>query len=488
MVEALEEPVIAQRLAEAGMRPAESCAKAGLFADALRSLAEFSGPAAGIPHLVFVPGRIELLGKHTDYAGGRSLLATVERGFCVAALSRQDATIRIVDASSGERTLFEFSPDLPPIVGHWSNYPMTVARRLARNFQGPLRGADIALRSDLPPAAGMSSSSAMMIAVFKVLAQVNRLADRTLYREHLLDPLALAAYLATIENGQSFGPLTGDRGVGTFGGSEDHTAICCCEAGHVHVFSFCPARLEQVIAFPAGYILAIAASGVLAEKTGEAMAKYNRASQLVTALLELWKPARGRREAGTSHATANRKNRGSHGGCASPSLPPSLRPGWLSGGCPSQSQATPRSSCGRSSAENPHPTFGALALLRRLEQFLGENEQIIPAACAALVQGDFDRFGSLVDRSQKLAEELLQNQVPQTIFLARAARECGAAAASAFGAGFGGSVWALVKTANADEFLAAWTDGYRREHPEESSRSSFFLSGPGTGLIELLFA
>ncbi len=488
MVEALEEPVIAQRLAEAGMRPAESCAKAGLFADALRSLAEFSGPAAGIPHLVFVPGRIELLGKHTDYAGGRSLLATVERGFCVAALSRQDATIRIVDASSGERTLFEFSPDLPPIVGHWSNYPMTVARRLARNFQGPLRGADIALRSDLPPAAGMSSSSAMMIAVFKVLAQVNRLADRTLYREHLLDPLALAAYLATIENGQSFGPLTGDRGVGTFGGSEDHTAICCCEAGHVHVFSFCPARLEQVIAFPAGYILAIAASGVLAEKTGEAMAKYNRASQLVTALLELWKT--GTRERGRPAPRMRRqtgKTVGRMGGARFPlSRLLSAQDGRLAAALRSASDAPEQ--LRRIVAENPHPTFGAPAPLRRLEQFLGENEQIIPAACAALVQGDFDRFGSLVDRSQKLAEELLQNQVPQTIFLARAARECGAAAASAFGAGFGGSVWALVKTANADEFLAAWTDGYRREHPEESSRSSFFLSGPGTGLIELLFA
>jgi galactokinase len=453
VVEELDEPAIAQRLVEAGMRSAESCAKAGLFADALRSLAEFSDLAAGIPCMVFVPGRIEVLGKHTDYAGGRSLLAAVERGFCVTAMPRQDATVRIVDASSGERTMFEFSPDLAPTVGHWSNYPMTVARRLARNFKGPLRGADMALRSDLPPAAGMSSSSAMMIAVFKVLAQVNHLADRTVYREHLLDPPALAAYLATIENGRSFGPLAGDRGVGTFGGSEDHTAICCCQPGHLHVFSFCPTRLEQVIAFPAGYTLAIASSGVLAEKTGETMAKYNRASQLVSALLELWKTNTGRNDRCLADATRSASD-----------APEQLR---------------------RIVAENPHPTFAAPALLRRFEQFLGENEQIIPAACAALVQGDLDRFGSLVDQSQKLAEGLLQNQVPQTTYLARAARQCGAAAASAFGAGFGGSVWALVKTADADKFLAAWADGYRRAHPAEAPRSSFFVSGAGTGLIGL---
>ncbi len=400
-----------------------------------------------------MPGRVEVLGKHTDYAGGRSLLATVERGFCLAAVPRQDATIRIVDASSREQAAFPFSPDLAPTGGHWSNYPMTVARRLARNFPGPLRGADITLWSDLPAAAGMSSSSAMMIAIFKALAHVNRLAERAVYREHLAAPAALAAFLATVENGQSYGPLAGDRGVGTFGGSEDHTAICCCQPGRLHVFSFCPVRLEQVIAFPANSVLAIASSGVLAEKTGEAMAKYNRASRLVSALLELWKAHTGRDDRCLADAARSASD-----------APQRLR---------------------QIVADRPNPLFDAPALLRRFEQFLGENEQIIPAACAALAQGDLGRFGSLVDKSQELAEEFLQNQVPQTIYLVRAARQCGAAAASAFGAGFGGSVWALVKAAAADEFLAAWADAYRRTYPAEVSRSSFFLSGAGTALIEL---
>ena len=453
VAEKLDEQGIARRLAEAGMRPAESRAKAGLFAAALRSLGEFREPALGEPYLAFVPGRIEVLGKHTDYAGGRSLLAAVERGFCVTAAARRDATIRIVDASSGQKATFEFGPDLMPTAGHWSNYPMTVARRLARNFEGPLRGADIAFRSDLPPAAGMSSSSAMMIVVFKVLAHVNRLDKRAVYRDHLAAPADLAAYLATIENGRSFGPLAGDRGVGTLGGSEDHTAICCCQPGRLHVFSFCPVRLEQVIALPADYILAIASSGVLAEKTGKAMAKYNRASRLVSALLELWNAHTGRDDRCLADAA-----------CSAIDAPERLR---------------------RIVADNPHPTFDGASLLRRFEQFLGESQRIIPAACAALAQGDIGRFGCLVDQSQNLAEELLQNQAPQTVYLARAARQCGAAAASAFGAGFGGSVWALVKTANADAFVSAWADGYRREHPAQARRGCFFVSGAGTGLIEL---
>jgi galactokinase len=453
VTEKLDEQEIARRLTEAGMRPAESRDKAALLAAARRSLAELGGPARGEPYMVFVPGRIELLGKHTDYAGGRSVLAAVERGFCLTAAARPDATIRVVDVSTGQKTAFEFSPDLTPTVGHWSNYPMTVARRLARNFDGPLRGADIALLSDLPPAAGMSSSSAMMIAVFKVLAHVNRLDQRAVYLQHLAAPADLAAYLATIENGQSFGPLAGDRGVGTFGGSEDHTAICCCRPGRLHVFSFCPVRLEQVIELPADYILAIASSGVPAEKTGEAMARYNRASRLVSALLELWNAHTGRQDRCLAAAARCEAD-----------APDRLR---------------------QILAENPHPAFDAASLLRRFEQFIGENERIIPAACAALAGGDIDGFGRLVDESQNLAEELLRNQAPQTIHLARAARQFGAAAASAFGAGFGGSAWAMVKADNAGAFLSAWADDYQREYPDQARRGCFFLSGAGTGLIEL---
>ncbi len=50
----------------------------------------------------------------------------------------------------------------------------------------------------------------------------------------------------------------------------------------------------------------------------------------------------------------------------------------------------------------------------------------------------------MAERSQEAAERWLGNQIPETIALARLARHVGATAASAFGAGFGGSVWALV--------------------------------------------
>ncbi len=108
----------------------------------------------------FVPGRIEVLGKHTDYAGGRSLLCAAERGMYFAVAPRPDNRMRVADGRLGETAEFAIEPGLKARAGHWSNYPMTMARRLARNFPGKWRGVDIGLVGDLPLAAGMSSSSA----------------------------------------------------------------------------------------------------------------------------------------------------------------------------------------------------------------------------------------------------------------------------------------------------------------------------------------
>ena len=68
--------------------------KARLFARAAAALSVTGEAGSGRPPLAFfVPGRIEVLGKHTDYAGGRTMVAAVERGFCIAALPRDDRQI-----------------------------------------------------------------------------------------------------------------------------------------------------------------------------------------------------------------------------------------------------------------------------------------------------------------------------------------------------------------------------------------------------------
>jgi galactokinase len=398
------------------------------------------GPSGsgGATSAFWVPGRIEVLGKHTDYAGGRSLVCAVEHGFVSVAAPRADSLVRVVNVADCSEVTLALDPALPDPSGAWMRYPATVLRRVARNFPDARRGADVAFLSDLPLASGMSSSSAFMVAVFMAVAGVNGLERDPRYRAAITSPEDLAGYLATVENGQSFGPLTGDRGVGTFGGSEDHTAMLCCRAGQLSVYSFCPVRHERQVPCPPAYRFVVAVSGVKAEKTGAAQNAYNRASLAVQAILGAWRAESGRVDGSLAEAVER------------------------------AGAAQVREVIERVTIDG----FGTGVLLDRFDQFVEESTSIVPAAAAALATGELAGFGALVAKSQDLAERLLGNQVPETIALARSARELGAVAASAFGAGFGGSVWALVPEHDTARFTAAWEREYRSAFP---SRAPAFL-------------
>ncbi len=232
-----------------------------------------------------------MLGKHTDYAGGRGLLCAAERGFVMSVAPREDAVVSVIDVVHNAEATFELSLDQPPCP-HWHNYPATVVRRIVRNFAAPLLGCDIAIASDLPRASGMSSSTAFIIAVF--LAVADRNAPRRAAR--LGRPIAsleeLAAYLGAIENGASYGDLAGDRGVGTHGGSQDHTAILCAVPGHVVGYRFGPVQREASV--PLGErVFVIGASGITASKAGEHRERYNQAVEALQALLGLWRTRTG---------------------------------------------------------------------------------------------------------------------------------------------------------------------------------------------------
>jgi len=449
----MDELEIQQRLISSGMSKGQASAKAGLFAQATNALRE-TGARKDDLHYFFVPGRIEFLGKHTDYAGGRSLICALERGFCVAAAAGDGPVVRITDVGRGDRVEFGLSAELCPPLGHWSNYPMTVASRVAQNFPGPLRGADIALVSDLPAAAGLSSSSALVIAVFSALAGINALGERDEYRREIHSAEDLAGYLGTIENGQSFGSLAGSKGVGTFGGSQDHTAILCCSPNELSQYSFCPVRREQAVALPSDHVFVIGVSGVTADKTGGALEKYNRISMLAAEVLEVWRTASGRADATLMSAATS-----------APDAVERIRVAL------------------RTSTQS---AFSAQELLNRFEQFISESTEIVPGVAQALAAGDMEKVGKLVDQSQEGAERMLGNQVPETITLARLAKGLGAAAASAFGAGFGGSVWALVETDRAERFRSEWAEQFESRFPESAKRSKFFVTYAGPSLIEFV--
>ncbi len=446
-------PNLSDQLVVAGLSAAEADAKQILFQMADESLRKISSAAGANRAAWFVPGRVEILGKHTDYAGGRSLLAAVEKGFCVVARYREDAQVNLCDAKSGEQVSFHISTEPGPQQHHWSRYARTVIRRTARNFPSTRLGADIAFASDLPPAAGLSSSSALIIAVFLALSEANSLEQASAYADNIHSREDLAAYLAAIESGMSFGALQGDEGVGTTGGSEDHTAILCSAPHRLAQYSFCPTRKEKTIPLPQDFIFAIGTSGIAAEKTGAALERYNRTAASAHAILDVWHRATGRTDA-TLAAAHN----------SSPGAPAEMR-GLLAG----------RDFAG----------FSVKVLLNRYDHFSEESERLVPAASDAFARKDWGALGLLVNRSQAAAEELLGNQVPETVASARLAREMGALAASSFGAGFGGSVWALVPRDSAGDFIRRWIGRYRMQFPGAASRATFFLTSAGPAAIRL---
>lgn len=446
---------LASMLAAHGLSDVESQAKSLMIE---RCSAALGSPDAEPDILIFAPGRIEVLGKHTDYAGGRSLLCAMERGFVFAARPREDARVHVTAVDSGEtRELsLRYPHDASP--GDFSAYVSTVATRLARDFPAVSKGADIAFASDLPAASGMSSSSALVIGIFLVLDAVNRLSEDVEFQGIIHSRETLGNYLGAVENGRPFGALAGDRGVGTLGGSQDQTAILCCRSGMLSQYAFCPVRAEREIEFPTDRVFVVAYSGVAAPKTAGALLRYNEASLAVERILAVWNDTQNRTDGSLGDAVA--------------SAPDASAP---------DASATLRACLAVYEGEDFNPD----RLVARFDQFVAEAFDIIPATADAFARGDLAAVGALVDRSQRGAEELLGNQVPETIALTRTARALGADAASAFGAGFGGSVWALVSADSAEAFADAWRAAYAEQFPAAAAAAEFIVTRPGPAATRL---
>jgi galactokinase len=394
-----------------------------------------------------IPGRIEVLGKHTDYAGGRSLLCTVERGLVIVAAPRADRHLVVLDAVRQGRVDIDLASAASLRVSRgWPLYPTTIARRFARNFGHVVGGAHLAMASGLPSAAGMSSSSALTVGIALALAHCGGLVHSDAWRAALPTTLDLAGYLGALENGLRFRSLEGDTGVGTMGGAQDHTAILCSAPAALGMFAWAPPALERWVPWSPSHVFVIGVSGVVASKAGAARGRYNRAARTVAHLLRAWNLHAHRRDATLGQALGS-----------SPDAYDRLR---------------------AFAARDATAEFTEAHLVARLAQFRDETDVLVPGAADALARGDLSAFGHFVARSQRGAEQALENQVPETVHLTRSAIELGAHAASAFGAGFGGSVWAMVPADGAEGFAARWRAAYGTAHPEIAARASWLLSRP----------
>jgi galactokinase len=126
------------------------------------------------PRLFAAPGRVNLIGEHTDYNDGFVLPMAIDRRTVVAAAAREDRRVVVESLSiEGPSRDAEIDLDAPHAGkrGTWVDYVEGVARVLeARGHR--LRGADLVLDSDVPSGAGLSSSAALEVGVGLALLAV----------------------------------------------------------------------------------------------------------------------------------------------------------------------------------------------------------------------------------------------------------------------------------------------------------------------------
>lgn len=229
-----------------------------------RLLDRFGG--GGEPRLVEAPGRVNLIGEHIDYHQLAVLPMALDRRIDVAFRVRSDARIRAASAQYGQRE-FEWTPQLVPVErGDWENYLRAAAQAVAGRW-GCAKGVDAVVESDLPAAAGLSSSSALLVAFTLALLQANGI------------EAGFAELMDILPDGEQF--------VGTRGGGMDHAASLESREGCASLVQFAPLSLRP-IPVPADWCFVVAHSLFTAEKSGSAREEYNlRRAGGATALARL---------------------------------------------------------------------------------------------------------------------------------------------------------------------------------------------------------
>jgi len=202
---------------------------------------------------VTVPGRANLIGEHIDYHGLSVLPIALRRAIRVHFTPRSDRMIRAASGPYGERC-FEWTAPLAPVgAGDWENYLRAAAQAVAGRW-GLGCGIDAVVESDLPPAAGLSSSSALIVAFTLALLRAN-------HRQASFEEL-----MEVLPDGEQF--------VGTRGGGMDHAAVLGSREGCASLISFNPVSIRHV-PIPADWAFLVAHSRVHAEKSGEVRERYN---------------------------------------------------------------------------------------------------------------------------------------------------------------------------------------------------------------------
>ena len=123
----------------------------------------------------FAPGRVNLIGEHTDYNGGHVFPCAINLGIYCAAARRNDRVLRFYSRNFPDTGECVYDLDALSAKGCWADYPVSVIRAFAA-FGYPIdHGADFYYCGDLPDGAGLSSSAALEVATGVMLRELFKL-------------------------------------------------------------------------------------------------------------------------------------------------------------------------------------------------------------------------------------------------------------------------------------------------------------------------
>ena len=404
------------------------------------------------------PGRVNLIGEHTDYNGLPVLPIAIDREIRIDFRVVGESIVRL-DSPVARFAPCAFQLKRPIEAadqGDWSNYVRAAARGLmeggaAQGLGGGagqrrgwslVRGIEGTVSGNVPIAAGLSSSSALVVASALALLKANgvevgaegvgagagrggRAGGRV-----MVPRLELAALMARAE-----------RFVGLEGGGMDQAACLHGEEGHALRIEFEPLRVTKV-AVPERWRWVVGSSLVRAEKSGGAREAYNeRARQCREALEVLAKDRPGSggarrrgeaRDAPMSVRDGSDERRGNAWDAGMSGRAPS--------GSPTYAELVARGGVTRL-LEDAQRVLSPV-LLRRFRHVVTEGHRVAEAE-AAMRGGDIGRFGELMVASHKSLRGDYEVSTPELDEMVAIALEADAAGARLTGAGFGGCAVAL---------------------------------------------
>ncbi len=434
------------------------------------------------------PGRVNLIGEHTDYSGLPVLPVAIDRSTIVVAAAMATAGIELANADPGwPSRRFAIERQIPPYeTGDWANYVKAAiqgvidhfARRgrfsAPANLDDSLRGASMVVDGRVPPAAGLSSSAALTVSSAMAFMAVNELE---------LDPIDTATMVARSE-----------WYVGTRAGGMDQAASILGRRDHALFIELDPLRVRAV-KMPANAALVVADSRELADKSGMVRAEYNRrvvecalAARFLGHALKL--------DGVTILGDVVR---------ASPGLNAEELVEKLAAAAPARVGADLKEAAsilgishlaleaellGQGSTRIALDSSRPLEILKRARHVLSETERVIHAA-DVLEAGRLDEMGKLMNASHQSLADDFECSTARLDAIVECARRGGAFGARLTGAGFGGSIVALCDVASADAVIESIDRGYYAKPesgaPGEKSENwrAVLHAGAGASVIDL---